>query len=170
MAWKKWDSARVIFERVKGSGDARLSAAADDQLKELQARQKYGIAPQKPAAAPATVSKPSVTPQASTAPQESSAADAEKPAGETKSEAPPPTGPIQFLKGKLVSVDCSRQPGAVLSIVANGKTLHLHTPDYKSLTLIGADTFSCDWQNRQISVNYRPSGKTGGDLVSLEIR
>jgi hypothetical protein len=48
--------------------------------------------------------------------------------------------------------------------------MKLRTADYKSLLVIGADTFSCDWSDRKISVNYKPGGIVDGDLVSVEVR
>jgi hypothetical protein len=36
--------------------------------------------------------------------------------------------------------------------------------------LIGVDTFSCDWSNRSVSVNYKAGGLSDGDLVSVEVR
>jgi hypothetical protein len=36
--------------------------------------------------------------------------------------------------------------------------------------LIGADAFSCEWNNRAVSVNYKARGMSDGDLVSLEVR
>ena len=77
---------------------------------------------------------------------------------------------IQFLKGKLVSVDCSQTPAAILTVSAGAKVLRLRTQDYKSLTLIGADDFSCDWKGRTVAVNYRAGGKADGDLVSVEVQ
>jgi hypothetical protein len=55
-------------------------------------------------------------------------------------------------------------------VAAGGVVLKLRTADYKSLLLIGTDTFSCDWNNRAVSVNYKPGGLSDGDLVSLEVR
>ena len=48
--------------------------------------------------------------------------------------------------------------------------MKLRAADYKSLLLIGADDFSCDWRDRQVTVNYKPVGARNGDLVSLEMR
>jgi hypothetical protein len=67
-------------------------------------------------------------------------------------------------------VDCAQSPAAVLTVAAGGVVLKLRTADYKSLLLIGTDTFSCDWNNRAVSVNYKPGGVSDGDLVSLEVR
>jgi hypothetical protein len=76
----------------------------------------------------------------------------------------------KFLQGRLLGVDCSHSPAAVLT-VASGKTvLKLRTPDYKSLLLIGAETFSCAWNDRSVSINYKPGGLSDGDLVSVELR
>ena len=76
----------------------------------------------------------------------------------------------KFIKGRLVRVDCSQAPAAVLTVASEGAVLKLRTPDYKSLLLIGADDFSCNWRDRAVTVNYKPGGVTDGDLVSLEVR
>ncbi len=88
---------------------------------------------------------------------------------ETPSEPVIDKRPIHYLKGKLISVDCSQPPAAIVTFSSGLKTLKLKTPDYKSLTLIGADTFSCAWANRQVEVNYKAVGTESGDLVSLEV-
>ena len=69
-----------------------------------------------------------------------------------------------------MSVDCSGAPAAILAVISGNRKLSLRTPDYKSLTLIGADAFSCEWKGRQVAVNYRARNKTEGDLVSLEVQ
>ena len=83
---------------------------------------------------------------------------------------PPDKRSIQFLKGKLVAVDCAQAPSATLTVAAGAKVLKLRTENYKSLMLIGPDEFSCDWKSRPVAVNYRPGGKFDGDLVSLEVQ
>ena len=75
-----------------------------------------------------------------------------------------------LFRSRLVSVDCSQAPAAVLSVSSGPAVLKLRTADYKSLLLIGADTFSCDWRNRAVSVNYKPGGIADGDLLSVEVR
>ena len=77
--------------------------------------------------------------------------------------------PVKFLKATLLSVDCSRQPEAVLRITGEGKTLKLLAADYKSVAVIGADDFSCAWKSVPVNLNYRAGGKMDGDLVSIEI-
>ena len=76
--------------------------------------------------------------------------------------------PVQFLKGKIVSSDCSKPPQAMVTILSGMTTYKMHASDYKSLLVIGEDQFSCDWKNRLVSVNYRAMGKNEGELVSIE--
>ena len=78
--------------------------------------------------------------------------------------------PVKFLKGKLATVDCTQAPAAVLTVITGRGTLRLRSEDYKSITLIGTDDFSCDWRNRAVAVNYKAGGKLDGDVVSLEIQ
>jgi Flp pilus assembly protein TadD len=142
--------------------------------------------PSSPPSAPAAAA-PSTTAPSATTPSATSRKPAEpQPKTEQQSPEPdevtvdradqPPTPAqpdrraIQFLKGKLVSVDCSQTPSAILTVSAGAKVLKLRTPDYKSLTLIGADDFSCDWKGRTVAVNYRAGGKADGDLVSIEVQ
>jgi tetratricopeptide (TPR) repeat protein len=85
-------------------------------------------------------------------------------------EAPPPSTPVRFIKGKLAAVDCSAAPQALLSVVAGGRSLKLHIGDSKHVVLIGADEFSCDWKNKSVALNYRERQDGDGDVVSLEVQ
>ena len=76
----------------------------------------------------------------------------------------------QFLQGKLLNVDCSQPPVALLRVLRGAKVLKLRSADYKTLVLIGADSFSCDWKDVAVVANYKAGGKADGDLVSLELR
>jgi len=82
----------------------------------------------------------------------------------------PDTRSTQFLKGKLLRVDCSQPPVATMMVSNGAKTLKLHAADVKSLIVIGADEFSCEWHDRNVTVNYKPGGNSDGDIVSLELR
>jgi Flp pilus assembly protein TadD len=84
-------------------------------------------------------------------------------------EAPIPS-PVHFVKGKLVKVDCSAAPQAVLTVTAGAKSLKLHVHDSGHVIVIGADELSCDWKNKSMSVNYRDRPDGEGDVVSLEVQ
>ncbi len=96
--------------------------------------------------------------------------EAKEERGEPREQtAAPDKRPVLFLKGTLVSTSCAPSGNATLTVYAGKKKIQLTTPDYKKLVLIGADQFSCDWKDRSVSVNYRASSATTGDLVSLEV-
>jgi hypothetical protein len=73
------------------------------------------------------------------------------------------------LRGKLISVDCSQDPVAIVTVRTSAGTMKLRTSNYKSLLTVGADEFSCQWSNRPVVVNYKAGGKADGDLVSVEL-
>jgi tetratricopeptide (TPR) repeat protein len=167
VAGKKWELAREVFSRLKAGPDRAAAAAAKQQLDDLETLQKYGVRPQRAgeSAAPAGAARtPAVA--ANSAEDDEDANTAPKPA------APKPgtTGPVQFLKGKIVSSDCSKTPEATVTILSGMTTYKMHASDYKSLPVIGEDQFSCEWKNRLVSVNYRAAGKNQGELVSIEVR
>jgi tetratricopeptide (TPR) repeat protein len=166
VAGKKWDQAREAFTRLKAGTDPRAAAAAKQQLDDLAMLQKFGIRPQKAGAA-ATPPGAASVPAAGAVP-----ADDEEPEAKPKPAPVKPgtTGPVQFMKGKIVSSDCSKPPEATVTVLSGMKTYKLHASDYKSLLVIGEDQFSCEWKNRIVAVNYRPVGKNEGELVSVEVQ
>src|SRR5581483_4063567 len=99
------------------------------------------------------------------------------PATSTKQESTPGEAlphldkrPIEFLKGRLAAVNCDSAGGATLNVTSGGKSWRMQVKDRGKLVLIGAEQFSCEWKNMPVNVNYRPSGSTGGDVVSLEVQ
>jgi len=160
---KQWEAARALLEHLKTSSNAQVAAEAREQLGRLANQQKYGLSTASTA--------PRLSPQSS--PFDVLDQDAAKRASEAATAKNAGAGDqraAKFLEGRLLGVDCSQSPAAVLT-VASGKTvLKLRTPDYKSLLLIGADTFSCAWNDRGVSINYKPGGLSDGDLVSVELR
>jgi tetratricopeptide (TPR) repeat protein len=160
---KKWDEAAALLNRLKDSHDSEIAGPAAQYLKDLPMLKKYGVAPQKQKETAA--SQPAVV---------SNNTDEDSASGDQTEPAPTETGPdrrkTQFLRGKLLSVDCSQAPLAVLRLSSATKTVKLRTDDYRSLLVIGAGAFSCDWRDIPVEVNYKAGGKADGDLVSLELR
>jgi hypothetical protein len=162
---KKWDAARALLDRLKTSSNAVVATEAKDQLSKLSNEQKYGLSAVSPTGGP------KIAPQSSpfdVLDQEAAKRAANESAAQTAANVD--KRPPKFVQGRLVGVDCSQAPAAVLTVVSGGTILKLRTSDYKSLLLIGADTFSCTWNNRAVSVNYKPGGLSDGDLVSVEVR
>jgi tetratricopeptide (TPR) repeat protein len=164
IADQKWDAARALLERLKGSVNPLVAAAARERLGQISNEQKYGIS----AAAAAADKKLAAQPSPFDVLEQDAAKRAAAQA--TPSTSTADKRPAKFFQGRLVGVDCSRSPAAVLTVTSGGVVLKLRTADYNSLPLIGAESFSCDWNNRSVSVNYKPGGLSDGDLVSVEVR
>ncbi len=166
VASKQWEAADALLERLKTSSDPQIATQARELVERAVTERKYGIrlgAGGEP--------QPKFSPQKS--PFDVLEEDAAKRAAAEKSaesNGPGDTRPTKFVKGRLVAVDCSQAPAAVLTVTAGAATLKLRAADYKSLVVIGADNFSCDWTDRQVEVNYKPGGSMNGDVVSLEVR
>jgi hypothetical protein len=162
---KKWEAARALLGRLKSNRNPQIAAAASARLEQLPNEQRYGVSA---ASAP---SAPKLTTQSS--PFDVLEQDAAKRASAARAAQSGSSGdkrPAKFLQGRLLGVDCSQSPAAVLTVSSGAQVLKLRTADYKSLLLIGADSFSCDWNNRSVSVNYKAGGVSDGDLVSVEVR
>ena len=160
---KNWQAARAQLDRLKTSGNPQVAAEAREQLTRLANEQKYGLS--------AASTAPKFSPQSS--PFDVLEQDAAKRAAAqqtAQNSAPADMRAAKFLRGRLVGVDCSQSPAAVLTVVSGGSVLKLRTADYKSVLLIGSDSFSCSWNDRPVSVNYKPGGLSDGDLVSVELR
>ncbi len=69
----------------------------------------------------------------------------------------PAQSPVR--QGKLVKVDCTQAPAAILTVRTGARTMRLRTDNYKSLLLVGADEFSCEWAERAVIANYKAGGK-----------
>jgi tetratricopeptide (TPR) repeat protein len=165
IAGKKYDAANAQLERLKASSNPQIAGLARELLDRAGAERKYGIP------LGASAAQPKLSPQKS--PFDVLEEDAAKRAAAeqaTQSGGSEDKRPPKFLRGRLVDVDCSQSPAAVLTVAVGGSELKLRAADYKSLLLIGADDFSCEWHDRQVTVNYKPGGATDGDLVSLEVR
>ena len=163
MAAKQWEEAARLLDRLKESSDPAIAGAAQKNLQDLPVLQKYGFIPQEKTAADA--SQPAVIYNNT----DDDSTD-EEPANPPPAKPKPDLRKTQFLQGKLVSVDCSQAPVAILKLASGRKIFTLRTEDYKSLLVLGAGTFSCNWENIPVEVNYKAGGKADGDLVSLEIQ
>jgi tetratricopeptide (TPR) repeat protein len=145
---KKFEAARALLERLKSSPDPKVSEMAAARLKDMEVVKKYGVPPAHPAA--------KVRPELE---------EERRPV-----EAPLDTRPVQFLKGTVLSVDCSQAPGAVLHFAAGSRTLTLHVANQQSTVVIGQPAFSCNWRGVHASVNYKAGSAAEGDLVSIEVQ
>lgn len=165
MGNKKWEAANSLLDRLKGSDNPQIASQARDLISQAGAERKYGIALNSTGAVQSKL-EPQKTPF-DVLDEDAAKREAAENAGQTN---PNDARSTKFAKGRLLAVDCSKSPAAILTVSSETGTLQLHTGDYRSLLLIGADDFSCDWRDRQVTVNYKPGKGPEGDLVSLEVR
>jgi tetratricopeptide (TPR) repeat protein len=81
-----------------------------------------------------------------------------------------PQVPVRFLKGTILSVDCSSPPAAMLTVVSGSKTWKMQVADSKHALVIGADELLCSWNKQKVAVNYRETGEAAGSVVSIEVQ
>src|SRR5438270_9219691 len=163
LAAKQFAEATETLNRLKASQDPQIASTASKELVDLPFLEKYGVPPEE-----AKAQKPTSPTSADS--DSANADDDDQPAKKPADTQPRrDKRPVKFLKAKLVSVDCSKAPAAVLSVSQGGRLLKLRATDYKSLAVIGAPQFSCAWKDIPVNINYRASGTTVGDLVSIEV-
>jgi Flp pilus assembly protein TadD len=159
---RRWDDATALLQNLEASKDPKIAEQANQQMQEMeQARTRERV---EILGRPADdYTAPQWRPKKTAAAPEETAKAAEQPQLPTH-------GPIRYLKGTLLSVDCAAPPAATLSVRAGGKTWKILTANYQKMALIGADEFSCQWHDRKVAVNYRAIGAGEGALVSLELQ
>ena len=146
---KKWDAARALLNSLKTSENAQVAADARERLGRLTTNQKYGCLDE--AASDTEIVG-----------AEFSFDVLEQDAAKRAAEQAAHGGHGRHAPGKVFSRTAGRRRLFAVSRCSahcyGVDRLKLRTSDYKSLLLIGADTFSCEWNNRSVSVNYRPGG------------
>src|SRR5581483_9733360 len=156
---KKFKEASVLLGRLKQSADPQIAKSAGKDLSDLPFIEKYGVPPEQ------------AKEDAQEAAQQTADDDddSQTPAKPITKDPTIDKRPVKFLKATLTSVDCSKPPAATLSVSQGGRSLKLRTTDYNSVAVIGAPQFSCRWKGIPVNLNYRASGPSRGDLVSIEI-
>src|SRR5579864_543247 len=152
IAAKQWPAAQALLDRLKASSNPQIAAQSREKLEQIGTERKYGIpvASQQAAPKPAPQKSPFDVLEQDAAQR----AAASQTAGTQQEDGAASQRPAKFAKGRLLSVDCSHDPVAILSVDTASGVLKLRAPDYKLLVVIGADEFSCTWQSRTVTVNY----------------
>lgn len=102
------------------------------------------------------------------APTGTEAKSAAAPEDTSESAAKPDPRKVEYLKGRLVNVQCADK-SATLKVNSGKKTWTFNIPDRSKALLIGADSFECGWHDVPVSINFRASGSASGEIVSLEV-
>lgn len=164
MSNRQIDQAITVLHSLEKTQNQQLAMRVNDSLASAQRMkemlEKYG----QPGTAAIRVRQEADEPSDDTEPS--------PPAPSTESHTEPAKtyAPTRFMQGTLTGVDCSSQPSATLTVVVGGKTWKLRVADTGRVILFGADKFSCSWGKQKVGLNYRATGETEGDVVSLEVK
>jgi hypothetical protein len=80
----------------------------------------------------------------------------------------PRSGPLSFMRGTLVGMDCSAKPGAVATVVSGGKTWKLQAADTSRVETRTSQGF-CALTNKRVVIFYHKTAADGGDLIGLDV-
>ncbi len=151
----KLDDAIVMFHKLAGSGNPALAMRANQALAQAEnfKAQTYAVQIERRETDKAQATQDST--------------DSSMPSQRVEARI---SLPVRFMKGKLVNVDCSAAPQAVLTVASGTRSLKLHVNDRAHVIVIGADELSCDWKGKSVAVNYRERPDGEGDVVSVEIQ
>jgi cytochrome c-type biogenesis protein CcmH/NrfG len=152
--------ATAVLGPLASSSNPEVAARARESIEQIKKMQIVLQATEHPA----TVLVPAAAPESNAAP--TIAVKEEAAAAHPITASAPP----KFLKGQLVSVDCSHAPGAVLTVRSGAKTLKMSVADTKHAIVIGADDFSCGWTQKPVAVNYRVSSDGEMKVMTVEIQ
>jgi tetratricopeptide (TPR) repeat protein len=160
MGNQKFDEAVALLHALETTQNPELAARVQMTLTQAQQMkatwQRYQEA------------KDSRALQVRPAPAE--ADDSAKPADEKPTAAVKKPGPVGFLHGTVLSVDCSAAPVAVMTVVSGAKTWKMKVADTSHVVLQGADKFSCTWSKLKVALNYEVTGSAEGRVISVEIQ
>ena len=167
IAAQKFDEALALLERLKSSSDRLLAMRAAQEVIQVENYKLESLAGVQLRVQSGGVMLRGEAP----GPEQPTAQAIEAVNPQSVTPVPPaPAGAVRFLKGKLVSVDCSAKPGAVMNVLAGGKMWKMRLADTGRAVVVGADKFSCAWAGQKVAVNYRETAAGEGTVVSLEIQ
>jgi len=163
----RMDAARnLMFYAKAGDGDdTEVSAEAAELLSKLNKQEKQ----RKEWAALGVQPAPNAKPSKYDRLDEAIAEDEKAEAVSKNAAARTDSRRVEFLKGRIVKVECAAATDAILTVNADGSTWRMHVADRNAAVLIGAEQFDCGWHGERVTVNYKRSGELEGEMVSLEI-
>jgi hypothetical protein len=161
---QRYDDAIAVFDRLKSSTDPAIAKMAASQAQTAREWKEKPLL-QMGALDNQRNESPQWQPKGDTADKE----ELKAMENEQHGISAPDTRPTRYVSGKLVAIDCSHEPRAVLNVSSGAKSYKFNIASMKKVLVIGADEFSCQWKERKISVNYRESAPLRGDVVSVEV-
>ena len=180
VANRQWDNAKYVFNALISSHNPAIAGNATTMLDRIE-KAKQGGAKIALRMAPGVVPNPQPDP-------EEQVIDHGNDKAASLPVAKADMRPVKFMKATLAGVSCDGKT-AVLSLAVSAspakgtrvtrvKLLKLVVPDIQQVILVGVDTFSCDWRNQKVALNYKEGASPNmvanaatydGDVVSIEM-
>ena len=180
VAARQWDNAIYVFTALKSSQNENISQNASEMLGQIEQAKQGG---------PKIALRMAPGPDRSAAPTpEEQVIDHGSANGANTAPAKPDMRPVKFMKATLAGVSCDGKT-AVLNLalaaapskggkVTRVRLVKMLVPDIQQVVLVGVDTFSCDWRNQKVALNYKEGPSPNmvanaaaydGDVVSIEM-
>lgn len=151
------DEALPLFRQLQNSTVPHMAAMASEQLMQIERYKSQSAGSQSQhgnnANGDNSTSATTVSVNADT-----------PPAGPSSAR----SGPLSFMRGTLVGMDCSAKPGAVATVVSGGKTWKLQAADTSRVETRTSQGF-CALTNKRVVIFYHKTAVDGGDLVGLDV-
>jgi len=163
LANRQPDQAVAILEPLQGTDNPALASQVAGLLAQVrQIKEALQASQEAPGSAMALVLKDGS--------ENTAAQTTDQPSSALPVNARVKWGPPKFVRGTVDSVDCSTEPSAMLTLGSGGKTLKLNVLDRNHVILIGAEQFSCTWNQQKVAVNYRENDAGETSVVSVELQ
>jgi tetratricopeptide (TPR) repeat protein len=177
---RQWDNAKYVVTALRSSRNEDTAKAAERMLSAIEQAKQNGGKINLPAQ---TVSSSAGEPAADEQVIDHGQSNAASAAPEK-----PDIRPVKFMRATLAGVACDGK-SAVLNLALVGaptkgakstrvRLVKMLVPDIQQVILVGVDTFSCDWRNQRVALNYKEgaspnmvanAAKYDGDVVSIEM-
>ncbi len=151
---RKPDDALPLFQQLQGSSNPQIASMAGQQMQQIE---RYKSESARWSQSPRdSVETSTVSVNADNSAQGSSAT--------TRST----SGPLSFMRGTLVGMDCSVKPAVVATVVSAGKTWKLKAADAGAVETRTSKGF-CALANKRVVIFYHKTAVDSGDLIGLDV-
>jgi len=158
------EAARNLMLFARSGDDKAVTAEARTLLEQIGKQKKQARDWRAAGLQPDAVAKPSKYDNLQEAIAEDEAAEAKA----KSPEATPDTRKIEYMKGRVIAVQCSPTAEATLAVESAGHRWRIRVADRNKAVMLGVEHFDCGWSGLNVSINYKRAGTYQGDLVSLE--
>lgn len=148
------DDALPLFQQLQSSSNSSMAAMAGQQIAQIERYKSESARWSQPQRSSGETSTVSVN------------ADSSAPGSSTTARST--SGALSFMRGTLVSMDCSAKPSAVATVVSGGKTWKLKAADAGTVETRTGKGF-CSLANKRVVLFYRRTASDGGELVGLDV-